>query len=205
MTFVIDEGPRYVVRDVSLAGPERFSEDDLRSQLQLKPGDYFNLDKMNADVNALRDTYGSQGYIFADVRATPRFQEEPGQLDLVYTIQEGEQFRVGRINVNIAGEFPHTKETVVRDRLSIRPGDIVDIREVRSSERRLKASQLFIVNPTEGNPPRIVIRPPNLEDAARMAAEPQHGTMRGQSPDGPPAAPMGGTAPKSFPFQDPQH
>ena len=205
LTFVIDEGPRYVVREVSLAGPERFSEDDLRAQLQLKPGDYFNLDKMNADVNALRDTYGSQGYIFADVRATPRFQEEPGQLDLVYTIQEGEQFRVGRINVNIAGEFPHTKETVVRDRLSIRPGDIVDIREVRSSERRLKASQLFIVNPTEGSPPRIVIRPPNLEDAARMAAEPQQGTMRGQSPDGPPAAPMGGTAPQSFPFQDPQH
>lgn len=216
LTFVIDEGPRYLVRDVTLAGHQRFATDDLHSQLKLKPGEYFNLDKMNADVNALRDTYGSQGFIFADIRANPRFQEEPGQLDLAYSIQEGEQFRVGRINVHIAGEFPHTKESVVRDRLSIRPGDIVDIREVRSSERRLKASQLFIVNPTEGNPPRIVIRPPNLQEAAQIAAERPPGIVRGQSPENRPSIrdvvldvlverTWTGSTPEDQPIQDPQH
>lgn len=184
LKFVIDEGPRYVVRNVSVVGNQKFTTPELEQLLQLRTGDYFNLDRMNADVNAIRDTYGGKGYIFADIKSDPRFLEDPGQIDLVYNVQEGQQFRVGRINVKIAGEFPHTKERVILDRLSIRPGQIVDIREIRNSERRLKASQLFIVNPSEGEPPRIVILPPELKDTDKILAENGGGTVtRGQSPD----------------------
>jgi outer membrane protein insertion porin family len=182
INFVIDEGPRYVVRNVSVIGNETFSSEQLQQELQLHSGDYFNLDRMNSDVNAIRDRYGGQGYIFADIKADPRFLEEPGELDLVYSVAEGQQFRVGRITVKIAGEFPHTKESVVRDRLSFRSGEIVDIRKIRDSERRLKSSQLFIVNPAEGDPPRIVIVPPDLKDTDRILAGTNSGTQRGQDP-----------------------
>ena len=73
--------------------------------------------------------------MFADVQADLRFLEEPGQLDVVYRIKEGDVFSVSEINVHIAGEFPHTKQTVVLSRVSLRPGDIIDTREVRNSER----------------------------------------------------------------------
>ena len=63
--------------------------------------------------NALRDAYGGQGHIFANIKASPRFQEEPGQLDLVYQIEEGDMFRVGKINIHVAGESPHTRRDVV--------------------------------------------------------------------------------------------
>jgi outer membrane protein insertion porin family len=183
LQFVIDEGPRYVVRNVSVEGAEQFASSDLEQGLELSSGDYFNLAKMNVDVNTLRDTYGMHGYIFADIQADPRFLEEPGQLDLVYSIDEGNQFRVGDINVHIAGEFPHTQEHVILDRLSFRPGDIVDIRQVRASERRLKASQLFIINPAEGSPPRIVIKPPDLSATENLARRRSSSAVRGQSPD----------------------
>ena len=183
--FVIDEGPQFVVRDVSVVGNNTFSNLDLDQMLELKRGEFFNQGKMARDVNALRDVYGAQGFIFADVKAEPRFSfEQPGELDLVYGVSEGEQFRVGRINVHIAGEFPHTRESVVLDRISIRPGDIVDIREVRNSERRLKASQLFEADPQSGKAPRVVIRPPDLNDAGSIAQQPTNGTVRGQSPEG---------------------
>ncbi len=184
LRFVIDEGPQFVVRNASVFGNSIFDTQALQSALNLQSGQFFNQGKMDRDVNTLRDFYGGQGYIFADVRAEPRFSfENPGELDLVYNVTEGEQFRVGRINVHIAGEFPHTRESVILDRLSIRQGDIVDIREVRSSERRLKASQLFETDPQTGKEPRVVIRPPDLTDT-RTAAQPQSpGTVRGQSPD----------------------
>ena len=79
--------------------------------------------------------------------------EVSGQLDLVYTIKEGDLYRVGKINVQIKGEYPHTLITTVLNRLSLKPGDIVDIREIRASERRLKACQLFEANPTSGKAP----------------------------------------------------
>ena len=85
-----------------------------------------------------------------------------------HVVEEGQQFRVGEINVNIAGENPHTRRTVVLNRLSFRPGDVIDIREIRNSERRLQASQLFETNPAMGDPPKISLGTPSL-DAANIA------------------------------------
>jgi len=187
LTFVIDEGPRYVVRNVSVAGNEKFPTATLLAEMELKPGDYFNLAKMNRDVYSLRDVYGGQGHIFADIQADPRFLEEPGELDLVYNVKEGGVWRAGRVNVLIEGEHPHTRESVVLDRLSVRPGDILDTRELRNSERRIKASQLFQNDPMTGQTPQVVVRPPELQDSVETVAGgegPRSGSYRGQSPGG---------------------
>lgn len=185
LKFIIDEGPRYVVDDVAIVGNTRFKTAALLEALNLTEGDYFNLGAMNKDVGQLRDLYHSQGHIFANIEASPRFLiDEPGKLSLVYQVEQGERFRVGRINVHIAGEFPHTRESVVRNRLSVRTGDIADMREVEASERRLRASQLFEDSPANGKRPRIVIRPPELNDADSLINHGRRGgTMRGQSPD----------------------
>ena len=184
LKFVIDEGPRYVIRNVSVMGNQRFGSETLQTQLKLQSGNFFDAGKMARDVNSLRDIYGGLGHVFVDVRADPRFLDEGSELDLVYNITEGQQFRVGQINVHVAGEYPHTRESVILDRLSIRPGDIVDLREVRASERRLKASQLFVTDPASGNAPRIEFQPPSLDDAGDFVArQPGYPGVRGQSPE----------------------
>jgi len=200
VTFVIDEGPRYKVRNVSVLGNTKYKSDELTGVLKLKDGEYFNQAKMTADVTALQDKYGGIGYVFADIKADPRFLEEPGQLDLVYNIKEGDRYVVGKINVDIRGEYPHTQITTILNRMSLRPGDIVDIRELRASERRIRASGLFESNPAAGNAPKIVFSPPgqenedpeqdNRREVARRPKPPQRptpppgGNFRGQSPDG---------------------
>lgn len=173
LTFVIDEGPRYVVRNVSFIGNERFSSEELAANLELHVGDYFNQSEMAADEATLQEKYGSIGYIFADIQPDLRYHEEPGKLDLVYKISEGDRYRVGRIDVEIDGEYPHTKITTVLNRISLVPGDIVDIRELRASERRLRASGLFENDPARGVAPKIVFSPPELDEAdAQMARDP---------------------------------
>jgi outer membrane protein insertion porin family len=208
VTFVIDEGPRYVVNSVAFVGNEKFSKEELAADLALKPGDYFDLGAMGKDVGALKKHYGARGHVFADVKADPRFLEEPGRLDLVYDISEGEIYRVGKINVNIAGDTPHTRTSVALNRISLRPGDIIDIREVRASERRLKSSQLFLNEPQRNVAPKIVIRPPELNDSAAAVAsekrDPPPSNYRGQSPDGgSPAAGPYPVMPPPYPYYPP--
>jgi outer membrane protein insertion porin family len=183
VTFVIDEGPRYKIREVSFAGNEKYDTDDIRTLMDLKAGDYFNQEQLLRDENTLKDLYGSRGHIFADIKAETVFFEEPGYVDLVYSIKEGDVYRVGQINVHIGGDNPHTQRMVVMNRMSIRPGDIIDIRELRNSERRIKASQLFENDPAQGLAPKIVVRPPELNDES-IAANSAGAAYRGQSPDG---------------------
>ncbi len=160
ITYVINEGPRYTIRSVSVVGNKKIPTEKLMADLKLGPGDFFNRAKLNRDVAEIEEEYGSIGYIFSKIRAEPRFREKPGELDLVYDITEGQQYRVGRINVQISGDNPHTKITTVLNRISLQPGDLVDIRKIRESKRRLKASRLFEVSPQTGVVPDIVIGDP---------------------------------------------
>jgi outer membrane protein insertion porin family len=196
ITYVVNEGIRYKVRNVSVMGNQKFPTEDIASKLEMKGGEYFDQAKLRGDENYIRDLYGGQGHIFADVQADTRFVEEPGQeglVDLVYNIGEGDRYRVGRIYVRINGDYPHTKQRTIINRLSLRSGDIVDTRLLRADEVRLKRSGLFINDPTKGQVPKIAIIPPEgMEDGEQLAKRPRGSTagrapasrgFRGQSPD----------------------
>ncbi|PHR94770.1 MAG: hypothetical protein COA78_31650 [Blastopirellula sp.] len=183
VSFVIDEGPRYQIRTVSFIGQTLFTRDDLDSQVSLAQNDFFDLKRMNKDVSSLTDLYGSQGYIHADIKAEPRFLEEPGLLDLVYDISEGDQYRVGKIDVVISGDNPHTSRDVILNRLDLVPGEIIDIRKIRESEIRIKRSGLFVNEPQRGITPTIQVKPPELKDLGpQIGSRPSRSTYRGQSP-----------------------
>jgi len=181
LIFIIDEGPRFTVRDVSFSGNELFDNEQLHALLNLKKGQYFDLSTMNRDVAALIDAYGALGFILADIKPSPRTLENSPEIDLVYDIAKGSRYKVGRINVMIDGENPHTQRTVALNRIDLRPGDIIDIRKIRDSERRLRASGLFLNDIERGVKPKIVFSPKDeSEEVAEGNAEKK---FRGQSPD----------------------
>ena len=189
LTFVIHEGIQSKVRNVSVLGNTKFEQIPLEEKLTLTGGLPFEQAKMQKDAMWLQELYGSQGYVFADVQPETIYLEEPGLVDLRYDIKEGERFRVGRIFVHINGDNPHTRIQTALNRVTLRPGQIMDIRELKASERRLLASSLFHTDAQSGQRPKITYRIP--EDAEIGLAERPTGNVRGQSPDnlGPPVLP----------------
>ena len=193
--FIINEGPRFKVRNIKFVGNKVFQNEQLIQLLALKPGAEgspdFKVSTMNQDVVSLRDLYGSQGFVFADVQAEPRFLEEPGVIDLVYKIEEGKQYRVGKINVHYDGDYGITKRKVVLDRISIHPGDLIDARKLRSSENVLGSSQVFAGRGTPGaEPPRIVVRTPEMKELQQHRRSGGSGT---RSAARPPVSPGSGS------------
>lgn len=196
LVFYIHEGPRYKVRSITFMGNSVYPEEALTNDRKLSPGDYFDQHKMNADIGTIKDIYGSNGYVFADVVPELNFELEPGQLDIIYQVGEGSQYRVGEISIVIKGENPHTRQSTILNRLSMRPGEIADIRDFRSSERRIKSSALFNVDPSKGETPKVVFSQPDGEESVaskKRASGKKTGnpdSFRGQSPDGrPPTSP----------------
>jgi outer membrane protein insertion porin family len=189
LTYVIDEGPRYQVRKVSVVGAKKFTDKELLTDTKLKPGMFYNRNDMLSDVNRMRDIYGGEGYIFTDIEADTQFQAAPGTLDLVYLVRESNRFRVGKVNPHIKGEYPHTRESTVRNRISQFPGQYVDTREMRASEARLKRSGLFAIDPSRNVMPKVTVAKPGAEkdrekediEVAEQPARPAG--LRGQSPD----------------------
>lgn len=164
LRFVIKEGPRYFIRNIKIVGTKFVDPESLMTDLRLKSGDAFDRGKLNADVTSIRYSLGSVGFIFADVQARPTVLDEPGQVDLIYRVAEGDQYRCGELRIHVEGDDHLVAQHVIENRLDFRPGDMLDRRSLDISERLLKSTQVFTTNPAEGPPPSIKVQQPTLVD-----------------------------------------
>ena len=171
LEYVVNEGPRYKVRNVVVSGNKVFQEKNLLFGTKLTSNQFFTERALAHDVEKITNMYGEQGRLFTKVDARPQFLEEPGTVDLVYQIEEDVVRRIGRIDVNINGDHPHTKVNVVLNRIGIKPGDLADPKKIRRAQNWLRG-ELF-AGPMPGDPegPKIAINP---QQDARQLAETTH-------------------------------
>lgn len=169
LSFVINEGVRFVVREIILQGNEKYTTEELQTKMLCKNGEYFNQAKMEADAQNMLDRYGEIGYQFADIQPKPIYSEEPGELSIVYHIQEGKPHHVDDILIKLGGDNPRTRETVVLNRVMVHPGEILNKRRLNIGMARLKSSTIFNTDPTLGNLPEVNVLPPDIQDLERYA------------------------------------
>ncbi|HPD45266.1 MAG TPA: outer membrane protein assembly factor BamA [Anaerohalosphaeraceae bacterium] len=98
VTFIIDEGPVYVVEDIILNGNEYFSDGQLIAELRLKIGDFYSQERAEADVKHLRQRFRAEGFVDATVNMERTFVGD-AKVRVVFTISQGERYRIGRIDI----------------------------------------------------------------------------------------------------------
>ncbi len=179
ITFIVEEGTRYTVRNVDLIGYDVVSRESLYRKPKLKPGDYFNYLHMQHDVGQMKDQYDELGRLYAEVAPTPIFLDEPGVIDLEYRINEDKPYLVGDIRVQFRGDNPHTREDVILNtvvRLA-KPGQLANGKQLDLARRRVLSSQLW----DQAEPPTFEIVPTDGRDYSLASDDPLSDTMRGQS------------------------
>lgn len=169
VNFVISEGNRYSINQVTITGNKYHTAEELQNALSLTSGLPFNQDRMEADARKIREIYGAQGFIFVDVTPTPQWLPD-NQLNLTYEIEEGDVYRANRINVHIAGGNSYTKERVALNLMGhrLREREIIDARDLDNARLRLGATQIFEVNPQVGDPPRVIVNPVDESSSPKL-------------------------------------
>ena len=141
--FSVTEGKQYTVREIRFQGNSIIATKQLQGDSKLKPGEKFNGYLLSKDVQRMLGYYGDLGHYFASVNPVPQFTEKDGIVDLIVEIDEDRPRFVRDINVSYGGDNPHTKQTVVLDRIQVQPGDLADPKKIRRGRSRLNGSGLF--------------------------------------------------------------
>jgi len=139
LVVMINEGQIYRVNTVRLEGVNIIPAEELRSRLTMNNESLFTPKGMGDDLKALRDFYGTQGYV--DMLAMPEIiPVSPGIVDVVYRVDEGLQSYLNL--VNIQGNT-RTQDRVIRRELAIKPGDVFDSTLIDVSRKRLENLNYF--------------------------------------------------------------
>ncbi len=175
--YTVNEGKRYQIRDILIEGNQIFSEEEIRDDIKLASGEFFNSRTLSTDVEKLTTKYGERGHLFARVNPVPRFLEAPGEVDLVYQINEDKPYRIRRITPHIAGDNPRTKSSVLTNPLMVSPGDLANQRLITKSKRRIEGGQVFEKGPQNG--PRINVT--KVDPQRELAEIRKDDVLRGQN------------------------
>jgi outer membrane protein insertion porin family len=136
ITIPVEENDRWRLGQISLDGNKIYPETALMRAFSLKPGAWLRSKVIDDSVKKIRDTYANTGYVYA--RVEPELVERAGHVaDLVVHINEGEQFKVGRIE--FSGN-DRTRDKVLRREVRLYEGGVVNIAAVKNSV--LKINQL---------------------------------------------------------------
>ncbi len=139
LVVTIKEGTQYRVNQVILDGVNVVPESEISGLLKMNAGQLFTPTGMGDDIKAVRDFYGTRGYV--DTLIVPEvFPAGPGAVDLSYRIDEGVQSYVNL--VNIQGNT-RTQDRVIRRELAVKPGDVYDTTLVEVSKKRLENLNYF--------------------------------------------------------------
>jgi len=120
----IEVGRRYKITNVEEKGVSIFQPGVITAVTGMKKGEYADAKKISENVyKRIKDLYGAQGYIQADVNPIPKFidkTEEEGEVEWTIEIEEGRQFTLRRL------EFignAHTRDHVLRREVVLNEGD----------------------------------------------------------------------------------
>lgn len=149
VTFLIDEGTRYTIEQVSFNGNQSIPDEQLRQNLRLLEGQPYDGDLLQRDIRQIVKAYSPFGFIYQPqsndpdylrIDAKPLFRRDAGKVDLVYEISEGKPFRVGRILVK---GNTRTKQKVVLREMRVAPGEVYDSAELQDAADRLRSTPYF--------------------------------------------------------------
>lgn len=146
ITYLFSEGRQYILRSVRTESRDPgaplhvFSPDQVAALLEIKTGDIYSHDRIRKSIAALDEAYGLMGYQDVDIRAAELRSGPDAQVDLLLSISEGRQYKVGLIRIN--GNFL-TKDKVIRRLMRLRPGRPYDKTQIERSRRLIADTRLF--------------------------------------------------------------
>lgn len=149
--FLVEEGQQYKVGSVNVRGNTNFTSDEILAGIQAEgkkirptmlPGEVFTPKGLTADVDAVRDFYGSKGYVDTWVRPIKQPNVETGTMDLTYDIRDEAKGKSFIEKIDIKGNTK-TKDKVIRRELAVSPGETFDMVRVKISKSRLEQMNYF--------------------------------------------------------------
>lgn len=140
LTVTLHEGEPYKISSIKLAGNVLDKEAELAKLVQLKPGDRFSAEKLQASTKAIVDKLGEYGYAFASVNAQPDIDQAHHTVNLILQVDPSQRVYVRRVNITGNNK---TRDEVIRREMRQFESSWFDSRRLTLSKDRVNRLGYF--------------------------------------------------------------
>ncbi|HEX7010964.1 MAG TPA: outer membrane protein assembly factor BamA, partial [Phycisphaeraceae bacterium] len=141
VTFVVEEGPQYLVQSIRIEGTQLFPVEQILRAMELRQGGVYSAQQVQQSIDAIRDLYGQLGFLDTSVEIHPLFHQDQPRVDVVVSVEEGRPSLVGKVAVR--GNDVTKDKVILRQVRGMTPGRPFDRTGLDKTRQRLMESPLF--------------------------------------------------------------
>ncbi len=140
ITVRLQEGPQFLVNNISFNGELLFSDKEMMKKLKLKSGDIYNEENLRIDIQSLTEMYQDKGYAFANVLRTLEVVPGENKVDIIFSFEKGVIAYFGKV---VMKGNTKTRDKVIRRELKIHEGDMYSGTKLRVSKENVNRLGFF--------------------------------------------------------------
>ena len=126
--FHVEEGPAYHIEKILYNGYQRYDVNELTAGLDLAEGQVYQRERADLAAKHIQEKYLKKGFLDAQVVQGPKYEPDPNEavVTLEFNIYEGDQFRIGHIDVSGNNAVQDKVIRRVLDEYNFTPGELYD-------------------------------------------------------------------------------
>ena len=122
LTFEVEEGERYTIKEVEAPGNDIVSEKFLLANIPVRPGQYYSRERIGNTIKQMEFLWGNLGYIFASIEPGVTVDEDNKTVSVSFNSDIGKKITLNR--VTIKGNRK-TRDKVIRRRVGLKEGEVL--------------------------------------------------------------------------------
>ena len=123
VAFNVTPGIQYMLTGIEWSGNKEIPSETLQPLIHAKTGQPANLVELENDLKAVRELYGSRGYILSSVKVEAWFDDTAGTVALHLAVDEGSVYRMGELEFR---GIDNNLTARLRAAWKIRSGEVYD-------------------------------------------------------------------------------
>ena len=142
--MIVNEGKRTNVKRILFTGNSNIRSYVLRKVMKQRTVNWlswitgagqYNPDDLESDIESLRKAYLDQGYLDVVVKQPEITMLNPKKIKIAIPIEEGKQYRVGKIDLRGVSLFPTDQVAGV---IQVHPGEVASVEQIDNSRQEVK-------------------------------------------------------------------
>jgi outer membrane protein assembly factor BamA len=119
----ITPGARYKLMGWDWSGNKNLPADQLQPLMHAKTGESADTVRLEDDLHAVQQLYGSHGYVTATIKANAQFDDSAGTVRYQLAVNEGDLYHMGELEFR---GLDNNLTARLRNAWKLRPGDVYD-------------------------------------------------------------------------------
>ena len=139
--YTVNEGNQYKIGKIDIDNPfPDVPNDELFDALTVSKRDVYNVDEIDASINALRNVVADHGYAFINVDVVPDKHDDTRIVDVNFKIKKTNRIYIN--NINLLGNV-RTFDNVIEHHMPMREGDPFSLQTIETARQNLMRTRYF--------------------------------------------------------------